>query len=136
MLLNSYISNIKYNDMKRLLLLLIASLAIFGCSKDPIIPSDDKTEIEDIYFVRYIGKSAPQVTYTNEKGETVRLTNPSVEDYVFERTIGPVYKGFTCKFTMSTGTGTKLPMRIEVKHNDEPFVVKVEGENSITYTIE
>ena len=122
--------------MNRLLKLLIASLAIFGCSKDPFILSDNRTEIENIYFVRYIGKSAGDVTYTNETGKTIRLISPLTENSVFERTIGPVYKGFTCKLTMSTGTGTRLPMRIEVKHNDQPFVVKVEGENSITYTIE
>jgi hypothetical protein len=37
---------------------------------------------------------------------------------------------------MDAGTGTKLPLRIEVKRNDEPFVVKVEGKNNISYTIE
>lgn len=120
--------------MKRILIFVISLIAIFACSPEASQPNLEQTE--DIFFVRYIGKSAPMVTYTNEEGKRISLTNPSTEDGVFERIIGPVYVGFKCSFSMDTGTGTKLPIRIEVKRNDEPFVVKAEGNNSISYIIE
>ncbi len=120
--------------MKRILFLFISLITVLACSPEATQPTTDETQ--DTFFVRYIGKSAPMVTYTNEEGKRISLTNPSTEDGVFERIIGPVYTGFKCSFSMDTGTGTKLPLRIEVKRNDEPFVVKVEGNNSISYTIE
>ena len=127
--------------MKRTILLILALIGVLACSKVSSSSTSDTnptsaTNSEDVFFVRYIGKSAPMVTYTNEKGGKISLTNPSTEDGVFDRTIGPVYKGFSCTFSMDTGTGTKLPVRIEVKRNDEPFVVKVEGNNRVSYIIE
>lgn len=125
----------KDRDMKRTFLLILSLITVFACSKVSSSSTSD-TNYDDVFFVRYVGKSAPMVTYTNEEGKNISLTNPSTEDGVFDRTIGPVYKGFSCSFSMDTGTGTKLPIRIEVKRNDEPFVVKVEGNNRISYTIE
>ena len=77
------------------------------------------------------------VTYTKEDGTKTTLTRPSTENGVFERIVGPVYKGFSCTFSIDRGTGINdIPLRIEIKKNDEPFVVKVEGIYSVKYTIE
>ena len=45
--------------------------------------------------------------------------------------------GFNCSFSMDRGTGVNdLPVRIEVKKNEQPFVIKVEGIGRVSYTIE
>ena len=110
-----------------------------GCSKDSQsgTPSDNGDTIEDIYFVKYVcDKAYGTARYTNEEGKSV--TSPSVYNGgSFERTIGPVAKGFKSSVTVDRGTGVRdLAVRIEVKRNDEPFVVKVEGICSVSYVIE
>ena len=54
----------------------------------------------------------------------------------FERTVGPVSKGFSASFSIDTGTGTVMPLRIECRKDDGPFVVKVESNNRASYVIE
>lgn len=119
--------------MKRFLLFLIASIAAFSCTPEAVNSNND----EDVFFVRYVSeKPGAMVYYTNEEGKRISTTGASGNG-VWERTIGPVYRGFQCSFSMDNGTGiNNQPLRIEVKRNDEPFVVKIEGTASVKYTIE
>ena len=115
--------------MKKLL------IAFFLCS---LMLSCEKTcpNTQDTYFIRYIADRAIGIiSYTTEDGDRQSLTTNSYTK--FERTIGPVYTGFSCSFTVDRGTGVRdIPVRIEVKKNEEPFVVKVEGIHSVSYKIE
>ena len=125
--------------LSKIIILLAALFLTMSCSKDPQsdTPSDSGDKIEDIYFVKYIcDKAYGTARYTNEEGKSV--TSPSVYNGgSFERTIGPVAKGFKSSVTVDRGTGVRdLAVRIEVKRNDEPFVVKVEGICSVSYVIE
>ncbi len=58
----------------------------------------------------------------------------------FERTVGPVKKGFQAKMSISSDNyaSSEIFGRIELKVNDEPFVVKVEGraETGLSYTVQ
>ena len=125
--------------MKRIVLFLFATLTLFGCNKGDLnISNDTEDSIEDVYFVKYISDCPiGTASYTNEKGKTITIRNVTGSNGVFERTVGPVYSGFKCSFSMDRGTGVyDLPVRIEVKRNEEPFVIKVEGIHRVTYTIE
>lgn len=58
--------------MKRTILLILALIGLLACSKVSSSSTSDTnptsaTNSEDVFFVRYIRKSAPMVTYTNEK---------------------------------------------------------------------
>lgn len=120
--------------MKRLIVICIAAISALCCTPESINSTNEK----DVYFVRYVSSSSgAYVTYTKEDGTKTTLTRPSTENGVFERIVGPVYKGFSCTFSIDRGTGINdIPLRIEIKKNDEPFVVKVEGIYSVKYTIE
>lgn len=120
--------------MKRIILFLTFIFTALGCTPESISTSNKS---DDIFFVRYVSdKPGAIVYYTNELGENIRTTG-AAGNGVFERIVGPVYKGFQCSFRMDNGTGiNNQPLRIEVKRNDEPFVVKVEGTASVKYTIE
>ena len=125
--------------LSKLFILLAVLFLTLGCSKDSQLgtPSDNGDTLEDIYFVKYVcDKAYGTARYTNEEGKSV--TSPSVYNGgSFERTIGPVAKGFKSSVTVDRGTGVRdLAVRIEVKRNDEPFVVKVEGICSVSYVIE
>lgn len=58
-------------------------------------------------------------------------------NHPFERIVGPVSKGFEAYlYVENINKTTDGPIRIEVMHNDSPFVVKKELINQlITYTI-
>ena len=109
-----------------------------GCNKNNLNITDNKDTKENVYFVRYISdRPGGTASYTNEEGKTITIINVTGSNGVFERTVGPVYSGFKCSFSMDRGTGVyDLPVRIEVKRNEEPFVIKVEGIHKVTYTIE
>ena len=117
--------------MKKFVLLIISIIAFYGCETE-------NGNNEDIYFVKYASeKPGAMISYTNENGEQVYITRTGGSgDSTFERVVGPVYKGFKCYLSMDNGTGiNNQPVRIEVKRNNEPFVVKVEGVAYVTYTI-
>lgn len=125
--------------LSKLLILLAALFFVISCSKDPQsnTPSNNEDNIEDVYFVKYVcDRAYGTARYTNEEGKSV--TSPTVySGGSFERTIGPVAKGFKSSVTVDRGTGVRdLPVRIEVKRNNEPFVVKIEGICSVSYVIE
>ena len=125
--------------MKRIILLIIAVLTVFGCAKESMSPSTAENKNEDIYFVRYAASSAgTSVTYTKEDGNKITVTGASTDNGTFERTVGPVCKGFYCYFSITKNNSdfSEIPLRIEVKRKGEPFVVKVEGKGSISYTVD
>ena len=102
---------------------------------------------EDVYYVKYASNGLEgtySVYYTSEDGKSVSLENIKGAD--FERTIGPVSKGFKAGFNVrSTLNYTTVAVRIEVKKGNEPFIVKKEAVNTstgyacscgVTYTVE
>ena len=131
--------------MNKILYLIIPFLfleVIASCSKNPVSPETNREEIQ--YYVRYasdgLSISGYYVNYTNEEGKNVHLSNQSAE--TFERTIGPVSKGFKASFSIK-GDYFLPTIRIEVKEGNNPFVVKAEKTAgvpsvgaSISYTIE
>ena len=122
--------------MKKFLVLLVSAIAFFACT--PESANQPSSSEEEIFFVKYISdRPIGTASYTNEEGKTITIRNVTGSNGVFERTVGPVYKGFTCSFSMDRGTGVNdLPVRIEVKKNNQPFVIKVEGIGRVSYTIE
>ena len=123
--------------MKKLLIAFFLCSLMLSCEKTcPNTTNDGIKEEQDTYFIRYISDRAIGIiSYTTEDGGGQSLTTNSYTE--FERTIGPVYTGFSCSFTVDRGTGVRdIPVRIEVKNNEEPFVVKVEGICSVSYKIE
>lgn len=123
--------------MKKLLLFAFFCSLMLSCDKTcPNSNTDGNKEGKDTYFVKYISDRAIGIiTYTDVGGHGKSITTNSYID--FERTIGPVNTGFSCSFRVDRGTGIKdIPVRIEVKRNDEPFVVKAEGIYSVSYKIE
>ena len=122
--------------MKNLLIAFFLCSLMLSCEKTcPNTTNYDIKEKQDTYFIRYISDRAIGIiSYTTEDRSRQSLTTNSYTK--FERTIGPVYAGFSCSFTIE-GTGIRdIPVRIEVKKNEEPFVVKVEGIRYVSYKIE
>ena len=125
-------------NMKRIILFVVSIITLMGCNDSNLNITDNKDVKENVYFVRYISDNPiGTASYTNEEGKTITIRNVTGSNGVFERTVGPVYSGFTCSFSMDRGTGVyDLPVRIEVKRNEDPFVIKVEGLYRVRYTIE
>ena len=138
--------------MKRIigLLLIVLPLCTIACSKSPISSESDTPEKPSEYYVKYAsdglngnGIYAYNVSYTDEKGEERSFSNMTADS--FERTIGPVSKGFKASFRIwvaNTNDTMTRAARIEVKKDNNPFVVKAEQSNrgyggvSVSYTIE
>ena len=136
--------------MKRLtnLLAILAVLSLASCTPSPAASNEGNTDVaEDVYFVKYASnglQGSYNVSYTAEDGKSVGLSNIKGED--FERTIGPVSKGFKASYSVMTSLNyTTVATRIEVKKGSEPFVVKQEsvrtfsgsaGSCGVSYTIE
>ena len=128
---------------------MLVGLLIMVISCTPTNPSntEPKETAEDVYYVKYASNGLEgtySASYTDENGKTVNLSNIKGAD--FERTIGPVSKGFEARYqVMSTLNYTTVAVRIEVKKGDDPFVVKKEAVNtskgyacscSVSYKIE
>lgn len=108
--------------------LLLAFWILFfaaSCSKEIPVVNDAS------YYIKYASDGFASynkyvVSYTDETGETVRLSDFRGDD--FERTVGPVSKGFKAEYsvtcTSSQYTNIAIGLRIEVKKDDGPFVVK------------
>lgn len=123
-------------------------LSAWSCSKESPVASDDPTEkVEDVYYIRYASNGLEgtySANYTSEKNESVSV--PNIKGADFERTIGPVSKGFKASFGIrSTLNYTTVAVRIEVRKGNEPFMVKKEAVNtsngyacscSVSYTVE
>ena len=125
------------------LLLIVLPLCFTACSKGSA--GDGQSE----YYVKYAsdglggnGIYQYNVTYTDEKGEPKTFSNMTADN--FERTIGPVSVGFKASLSIwvdNTNDSRARAARIEVKKDNNPFVVKAENTNakggvSVSYTIE
>lgn len=140
------------HHMKRILglLLIVLPLCIVACSKTPAESDSSEKQAESEYYVKYAsdglngnGIYAYNVSYTDEKGEERSFSNMTADS--FERTIGPVSKGFKASFRIwvaNTNDTMTRAARIEVKKDNNPFVVKAEQSNrgyggvSVSYTLE
>lgn len=130
-------------DMRNLIISIPLILFLLGgCTKgnnDSFDNQQQEGTVEDVsYFVKYAANGIPvryDASYINPEGETVRLTNIAGEN--FERTIGPVPKGFKARFSIkaygTTTSGAQIALRIEVKKGSDPFVVKAESSGTILY---
>lgn len=120
-------------------LILSYCLIVFysSCSNKTTIEPEPTPNVESEYFVKYCSNGLSgryDAQYTDENGESVYLRNIAGNE--FERTIGPVKKGFKCSFSI-TQNYSQTTVRIEIKKDNEPFVVKGESTfGSVTYTIE
>ena len=114
--------DIKHRLMKKFyafLLAIVALVLLSGCSKGA------QQEVE--YYVKYASNGLRgnyYVGYADTDGEMVYLRNVSGTD--FERTVGPVSKGFEASFAIR-GDNTLPSVRIEVREGSGPFVVKAEA---------
>lgn len=124
------------------LLSVVLILSFTSCGKDtpvsPETPGQEPAAVE--YYVKYCidqGGGRGNVSYKKEDGSLAYLENIVIGS--FERTVGPVQKGFEASLSaMSTSAGNQLNGRIEVKKGEAPFVVKKEGivTYGLTYTID
>lgn len=132
------------NTMKRILLfciIVLSSACLLSCTKGSNEGNGNAengdTITEDVYFVKYASDGLSgryDASYTDENGRQVSLQ--SIAGETFERTVGPVKKGFKATFSI-TRDYTQAAVRIETKKNDEPFLVKKESTyGSVSYTIE
>ena len=111
-------------------MLFFLSLWISSCSPIENVDSDKQSE----YYVKYAsegligtGRYEYNVSYTDETGTKKSYRNMSGDSFV--RIIGPVSVGFKASFGISidnTNDTKARSARIEVKKDDNPFVVKVE----------
>lgn len=117
--------------LKIILLLLSVSLFMISCEERNTPNNSDE------YYVKYSITTTRQyhyfrgVTYADINGmiTTKEKESPS---RVWNITIGPVKKGFRASIQYNEG-GT---CQIEVSKNNGPFVLKAEGKNSASYTID
>lgn len=139
------------HHMKRILgfLLIALPLCIVACSKSPNEIEQEVNQPESEYYVKYAsdglngnGIYEYNVSYTDENSETRSFSNMTSD--TFERIVGPVTKGFEASFHIwvaNTNDTRTRAARIEVKKDDNPFVVKAEssgkgyGGVSVSYTI-
>ena len=132
--------------MKKIVYLIFAICTLMACDKSSTSPSYEQPKddnIADIYYVRYCfdeGGSGGRynISYTREDGKRTNLSNIVPGEH-FERTVGPVNLGFKATLTVTSTSGSNNPnARIEIKKNDSPFLVKIEGNSSygLSYTIE
>lgn len=125
------------------------ALCVTACSKNPIESGSSEKQTQSEYYVKYVsdglngnGIYAYNVSYTDEKGAKKTFSNMTSDS--FERTIGPVSVGFEASFRIwvnNTNDTRTRAARIEVKKDNNPFVVKVEksgtgGGVSVSYTVE
>ena len=130
--------------MKKILFVMaiLSLMTIVSCNT--IKDNPEKPLAEDTrYYVKYVSDGLSRrydVNYTGADGKNNYLANQAGE--TFERTIGPVSKGFKASFSIK-GDYVEPTIRIEVKEGDYPFVVKAEATcishtmgASVSYTIE
>ena len=128
--------------------LCLIGIIVFAVSCTKMNSSSDNA-----YYVKYASDGFKNsnyeytVTYTAEDGREVCLSDFEGGD--FERTIGPVSKGFTAEYsiksTSSQYVNHTIGLRIEVKKGNAPFVVKKDAvkesvgfdcKASLSYTVE
>lgn len=117
--------------MKKLFFLFAVTILMIACEDSNSLLLD-KTE----YYVKYIIKSPgtyyyfSDITYADVSSTGSAEKGHSVKSWTV--TIGPVNKGFRASVKNAKGTGDN---QIEVSKAGGPFVLKAEGKNSATYTI-
>lgn len=134
--------------MKKLFFLVsvtVATLMVLSSCTKGTQPEEGEPEAtaEVEYFVKYVSNGLSRrynVNYTDANGANVSLRDIAGEN--FERTVGPVSKGFKAFFSIQ-GDYLNPAVRIEVKKGNNPFVVKAESASysssvgaSVSYTIE
>lgn len=136
---------------KNLLLFFVTfmfSFAFVSCSKDndnekkEPIATEEPVAIEEParYYVKYeVSFTTPHinptrvVTFTTEKGTQTINLEQETKTVTWEGTYGPVDKGFKASLECSTPNynyGGTIHGRIYVCREQEPFVIKAEGERS------
>ena len=132
---------------KTQLVILFIAFLITSCTKpseyNSSVEPDGKDNVQEKveYYVRYCFDSSTgrfDISYTDVDGKGIYLSNV-VAGPNFERTVGPVEKGFTASlYVKSTTGGDQFNGRIEIKKGEAPFVVKKEGNTyyTIKYTID
>ena len=137
--------------MRNWLISIFLFLVIGGCSKSNDVSPDNQQQenaVEDAsYFVKYacdgLNNLRYDASYIDTEGQSVVLRNISGDN--FERTVGPVKKGFKANFSIkneTTASGAQIAIRIEVKKGSDPFVVRSEAVGyirngtSVEYSIE
>lgn len=127
------------------LFLLLFNLCLCSPQQKQELIEDTTTEKEAVYYVKYASdgiRGAYNVEYTLESGKKHAL--PNMDGDTFERTVGPVSKGFVANYSIAPHVSTCIVnARIEVKKDDSPFVVKAETVSKtagqpvkLSYTIE
>ncbi len=115
--------------------LAVAALGMSSCTK---AETTTQQEEEEEYYIRYCAEEAiGTITYTDVSGTITVKANSSITN--FERTVGPVKKGFTARFTITQESfipGREKSLRIECKKGSAPFVVKAEGAGGVRYVVE
>lgn len=132
--------------MKNFIFIIMTILAtmLFSCEKEvekdsDFPPSIDNDDNKDFYYVKYeiSGKSyfyIDGVSYNTEKGS---LSESFSAARSFERTCGPVDKGFVARITLTgyRGAPASNAITISVSKNNGPFATKTLGQYNATYTI-
>jgi hypothetical protein len=116
--------------------LAVAALGMSSCTKAET--TTQQQEEEEVYYIRYCAEEAVgTITYTDVSGTITVKANSSITN--FERTVGPVQKGFTARFTITPEVfipGREKSLRIECKKGLAPFVIKAEGAGGVGYVVE
>lgn len=130
--------------MKRIITLLSISLILLSfsaCTSDePYVPDchteeETITEPEANYYIKYLAQGnrnagwIKSITVNTESGEKTITKQMSS----WNETYGPVPKGFQASIKVS---GYCEKTYIYVCRGEEPFVIKVEGKSSASYTID
>lgn len=112
-------------------------LTIFSCNDND--NNMDNIANDDIYYVNYIIKGAsPYGRFSNWTATTPNGTysNSGTQVAGWNRTYGPVQKGFQCRVDIGDYQGGAPTIEIHVSKNEGPFALKrsVTGA-SASYTI-
>ena len=114
--------------MRKIVLLILPLITLISCNK-----LNSESNGDDNYYVKYIA-------YENSSGimltEIIINTSDGLMSFPasssFEKTIGPVKKGFKASIT-ANGKGYRgiAYIEIHVSNNNEPFAIKVLKEGNV-----
>lgn len=129
---------IKQGVLSKTLIIIILTVFTFSsCSKKEM---DNKTEINNNYYVKYIIKGPGAYgrfsnwTATTPEG---KYTNSGYQTRSWNQTYGPVKKGFKCEVKIKDYISGAPTIEIHVSKNDEPFALKVtKTDRTASYTID
>jgi len=115
------------------LMAFILLAGLISCEKTGVENKDDnESQVEDVYFVKYrTDRVVGNLFYTNEEGKSVEIKSYSG---AFERIVGPVNLGFQASISLPS-SNVAVQTCIEVRKNDQPFLVRAEGDRRATYIV-